>query len=437
MSEQFYTILTSIGKAKIANASALGKKLNLIKFQLGDGGGSYYNPTEEQIELKNKVWEGNINSISVDENNPNWIVIQAIIPSDIGGFMIREAAILDDEENLIAIGKYPETYKPVASNGSTKDLTINMILEISNLSNITLKVDPSVIIATQKDIKSLEKKLGDIKIPVTSVNSKTGAIELKAKDIKAEDGTNLEKFKEDINSQYEEKTKQIEDIKAKNKFQNITIHINTENGNDDNGGLREEEAIKTIERLNQILALYTHLKEITLHVYGNNPEFCLVLEDFKHTIVNLHKNKIRKIFLKDCVDVKIIGGNKSEVGWVECYRSYSRIEDIKIYDRGSGYLYEENGFATNSAFSIFDSTLYLKNITLTGKCDTIVDAFESTVFLLEGIKGNDVKHWFTNNHSNNNHFASLYFTNEYSNVIDVKYTISKFETIKNGGEYTE
>ncbi|WP_053069813.1 phage tail-collar fiber domain-containing protein [Clostridium botulinum] len=207
MSEQFYTILTSIGKAKIANASALGKKLNLIKFQLGDGGGSYYNPTEEQIELKNKVWEGNINSISVDENNPNWIVIQAIIPSDIGGFMIREAAILDDEENLIAIGKYPETYKPVASNGSTKDLTINMILEISNLSNITLKVDPSVIIATQKDIKSLEKKLGDIKIPVTSVNSKTGAIELKAKDIKAEDGTNLEKFKEDINSQYEEHTK--------------------------------------------------------------------------------------------------------------------------------------------------------------------------------------------------------------------------------------
>ncbi|MCD3202816.1 phage tail protein [Clostridium botulinum] len=226
MSEQFYTILTSIGKAKIANASALGKKLNLIKFQLGDGGGSYYNPTEEQIELKNKVWEGNINSISVDENNPNWIVIQAIIPSDIGGFMIREAAILDDEENLIAIGKYPETYKPVASNGSTKDLTINMILEISNLSNITLKVDPSVIIATQKDIKSLEKKLGDIKIPVTSVNSKTGAIELKAKDIKAEDGTNLEKFKEDINSQYEDLTKQLNNFGSRNYLLNVS-EINT------------------------------------------------------------------------------------------------------------------------------------------------------------------------------------------------------------------
>lgn len=192
MAEQFYTILTKIGKAKIANTSALGSKLNLAKFQVGDSNGSYYNPTEEQTELKHKVWEGPISSITIDENNPNWIVLQTMLPGDIGGFMIREAGVFDDEGNLIAIGKYPETYKPVTSEGSSKDLVIKMILEVSNASSVTLKIDPTVILATKKDIEILENKIKNIKIPVTSVNKKTGDIELKAEDIKCNDGKTVE-----------------------------------------------------------------------------------------------------------------------------------------------------------------------------------------------------------------------------------------------------
>ena len=134
MKEQFYTILTAIGKAKIANASAMGTKLNITKLQVGDGGGSYYNPTENQEQLKNKVWEGNIGSITIDKDNNNWIVIETLLPGDIGGFMIREAGILDSDGNLIAVGKYPETYKPITSQGSLKDLKIKMILEITNTS---------------------------------------------------------------------------------------------------------------------------------------------------------------------------------------------------------------------------------------------------------------------------------------------------------------
>ncbi|WP_162472033.1 phage tail protein, partial [Clostridium ihumii] len=192
MSEQFYTILTKLGKAKIANASALGTTLNLIKFKVGDSNGSYYNPMEDQQTLKNKVWEGPVSSITIDENNPNWIIIQAMIPGDIGGFMIREAGVFDSEDNLIAIGKYPETYKPLASEGSSKDLFIKMILEVSNTASVTLKIDPTVILATKKDIQILEQKIENIKVPVESVNSKTGAIELKAEDINCNDGKSIE-----------------------------------------------------------------------------------------------------------------------------------------------------------------------------------------------------------------------------------------------------
>lgn len=198
MAEQFYTILTAIGKAKIANATALGNKVNFTTLKVGDGGGKYYNPTETQEDLINAVWQGNINSISVDKKNPNWIVIEVIIPSNIGGFVIREAGIFDDEGDLIAIGKYPETYKPKAEDGSTKDLIIKMILEVSNTSTVTLKVDPTVILATKKDIEVLENKIENIKVPVESVNGKTGAIELKAEDINCKDGKSVESQLADI-----------------------------------------------------------------------------------------------------------------------------------------------------------------------------------------------------------------------------------------------
>ncbi|MEG6521148.1 phage tail protein [Desulfotomaculum sp. 1211_IL3151] len=159
MAEQFYTILTGIGKGKIANANALGNKVNFTQLALGDGNGSYYNPTEQQEALIREVWRGNIGSITVDENNPNWIVIQTIIPSTVGGFMIREAGLFDDAGDLIAIGKYPETYKPVAADGSTKDLVIKMILEVSNTASVVLKVDPAVILATKKDVDGVKTAL--------------------------------------------------------------------------------------------------------------------------------------------------------------------------------------------------------------------------------------------------------------------------------------
>lgn len=162
MAQNFYTILTNVGKAKMANSYALGTKVNLTTLAVGDSSGSYYDPTESQTALKNQVWSGNINLINVDAENPNWIMISAIIPTTDGGFTIREAAILDDAGNMIAIGKYPETYKPVLSEGSSKDLTINMILEISNTSTVTLKVDPTVIIATKKDIDNLKSQITSI-----------------------------------------------------------------------------------------------------------------------------------------------------------------------------------------------------------------------------------------------------------------------------------
>ncbi|MDE3510637.1 phage tail protein [Clostridioides difficile] len=178
MAEQkYYTLLTTIGKASIANATALGNKVDLVKLQLGDGAGTEYNPTEEQTSLKNVVWEGSVNNVKIDEENPNWIVIETVIPGSVGGFMIREVGIFDSKEQLIAVSKYPETYKPTADSGSVKDLVIKIILVVSNTSSVNLKVDPTVILATLKDIQELDTKIDTTKTELTS-NIETAKTEL-------------------------------------------------------------------------------------------------------------------------------------------------------------------------------------------------------------------------------------------------------------------
>ncbi|WP_051599213.1 phage tail protein [Metaclostridioides mangenotii] len=193
--EQFYTILTEIGKAKIANATVLGEKVDLTKFQVGDSNGQYYNPSETQTALKNKVWESNITSITTDENNPSWVVIFATIPGNVGGFNIREAGVFDSEGNLIAFSKLPETYKPTADNGSTKDLTIKIILEVSNAEVVTIKVDPTVILASKKDLQVLETKMNtkidtiktDLGKKIDKVATDLGNIELTGNKVTIED----------------------------------------------------------------------------------------------------------------------------------------------------------------------------------------------------------------------------------------------------------
>lgn len=171
--EQFYTILTNVGKAKIANAGMLGKSVVLEKIQAGDGGGNYYNPTEDQTALKNKVWEGNINSFDKDENNPNWIIVTACVPGSIGGFTVREMGLIDNEGDMVAVCKSPETYKPKIGNGAMKDLYLKFIIEVSNVEKVTLVVDPTAIFLTKKDEEKIKTSISNLDKKITDNNTAT------------------------------------------------------------------------------------------------------------------------------------------------------------------------------------------------------------------------------------------------------------------------
>lgn len=146
----FYTILTEIGKAKLANATALGSVVELTEIAVGDGGGVAIAPAETDTALTNEVWRAALNNISIDSANSNWIVAEGYIPSTDGGFTVREVGLFDVDGNMIAIGSYPDTYKPTLDSGSAKDLYIKVVIEVSNADVVELKIDPSVVLSTRK-----------------------------------------------------------------------------------------------------------------------------------------------------------------------------------------------------------------------------------------------------------------------------------------------
>lgn len=130
-----------------------GKKINLTTLAVGDGDGAYYVPSASMQGLKNEKWRGDVSSVTVNPDSPNMIDVVAVIPSDVGGFTIREMAVLDDGEYTIAICNTPDTEKVIITSGAAGEVEVTMHIEFSNTGIITFIVDPYALTATKKDIQ--------------------------------------------------------------------------------------------------------------------------------------------------------------------------------------------------------------------------------------------------------------------------------------------
>lgn len=160
MTAKYFAILTNQGAARLANAAALGTKLNLTQMAVGDANGTLPTPDPAQTKLINQKRIAPLNLLTVDPANPSQIIAEQIIPENEGGFWIREIGLYDDDGILIAVANCPETYKPQLQEGSGRTQTIRMILIVSSTAAITLKIDPSVVLATRQyvDDKVIEVK---------------------------------------------------------------------------------------------------------------------------------------------------------------------------------------------------------------------------------------------------------------------------------------
>ena len=161
MSAKFYTLLTDIGAAKLASAAALGVPLKITQMAVGDGGGVLPIPSAQQTKLVSEKRRADLNMLYIDPQNSSQIIAEQVIPETEGGWWIREVGLFDETGALIAVGNCPESYKPQLAEGSGRTQTVRMVLITSSTDNITLKIDPSVVLATRKyvDDKVLELKV--------------------------------------------------------------------------------------------------------------------------------------------------------------------------------------------------------------------------------------------------------------------------------------
>ncbi|MFU6379092.1 phage tail protein [Metapseudomonas otitidis] len=146
--DQIYSVATKVGAAKLSYAIANRLTVKIRSMAVGDGNGAVVNPDSAWTALRREVHRSPLNSLIQHPDNPNWLVAELAIPPEIGGWTIREIGLYDEDGDLIFVGNHAEQYKPVQSQGSDETKVVRMVILVSDLASVTLKTDPSTVMAT-------------------------------------------------------------------------------------------------------------------------------------------------------------------------------------------------------------------------------------------------------------------------------------------------
>lgn len=205
--QQYYALMTDIGTAALANAAMQGTKVNAIQMAIGDGNGSYVTPSTNMSQLVHEVWRGNLTEVAQDPDNPANITFKAIIPSNVGGFVVREAGVYDDQGRLLAVENHADVQKVAIDSGMSLEMEVSLMLVIDNTGALQVTIDPTMITASRKYV--------DQQVKIVQ-----GNVDKLAPDLSNHiDDTDIhlsKAFKENINKNIQE---------TNNHMNNETVHI--------------------------------------------------------------------------------------------------------------------------------------------------------------------------------------------------------------------
>ncbi|MDV7416682.1 phage tail protein [Acinetobacter baumannii] len=166
MAAQYHSIFTEQGLSLLREAIQNGTKLGITQMSFGDGNGLVPEPDATFTHLVNEIYRTDLNRLAPSANNPNWLEADAVIPSAVGGFNIREVGLWAGEI-LVAYSNYPPTYKPTADQGTAQIKTIRIVLQIDNTANFELKIDASVVMATIQAVEDAKNEAKNLAIEYT------------------------------------------------------------------------------------------------------------------------------------------------------------------------------------------------------------------------------------------------------------------------------
>ncbi|PFH10858.1 tail collar domain [Collimonas sp. PA-H2] len=145
----YFATLTAFGEAKLANASALGTTIKLTHMGVGDAYDKASIPDRKQTMLLNERRRAPLNRLAVDPANPSQLIVEQVLPENVGGWWIREIGVYDEDGYLCAVANCPPSYKPQLSEGSGRTQVVRLVLLVSSTSTVELKIDPAVVLATR------------------------------------------------------------------------------------------------------------------------------------------------------------------------------------------------------------------------------------------------------------------------------------------------
>lgn len=159
--QPYYTLLTPAGEQKFAASAITGEPVGFSFMAVGDGGGVTPVLSASQKSLVNEVYRGTLNRVVIADGENNVIRTEMIILPQSGGFWIREAALYDEEGECLAVATVPPSYKPLLAEGSGRLHAVNLWIAVSSTAYVTLKTDPSVILATIEEVNQAKNEAKD------------------------------------------------------------------------------------------------------------------------------------------------------------------------------------------------------------------------------------------------------------------------------------
>ncbi len=156
----FYAKLTPAGEEALTAAAMSNSPVLITDMAVGDGGGTEINP-DSLTGLINEVYRAPLNRLVITDQQKNAIRAEMLILPQVGGWWMREAALYDENGVCLAVASLPPSYKPLLSSGSGRLSAVNIYITVSNTADVQLIADPSVILATVREVEKAESGAKD------------------------------------------------------------------------------------------------------------------------------------------------------------------------------------------------------------------------------------------------------------------------------------
>lgn len=147
----YICLVTDIGQAKIAAAITGGGAVNIVEGAVGDGGGSPTTPQSSDAGLVNETSARfAVNEIS---RTGNQVSVNFTVPASDGGYTVREAAVWDEDGDMVLVCSVPAQEKPAGGQTGQFNFNATLTATVQDGDVVQVTIDPLAVNASRAYVR--------------------------------------------------------------------------------------------------------------------------------------------------------------------------------------------------------------------------------------------------------------------------------------------